>query len=100
MKQSTNRILTTHAGGLARPRDLLARMDAKLKGEPYDDDVYPNRVRGAVAEMVCKQVEYGGGDCGFSSQATFTPEVHATVVWAKFEAEGARLATQKLWGRN
>jgi 5-methyltetrahydropteroyltriglutamate--homocysteine methyltransferase len=50
--------------------------------------------------MVCKQVEYGGGDCGFSSQATFTPEVHATVVWAKFEAEGARLATQKLWGRN
>jgi 5-methyltetrahydropteroyltriglutamate--homocysteine methyltransferase len=44
----------------------------------------------------------GGGDCGFSSQATFTPEVHPTVVWAKFRAlaEGARLATKKLWPRN
>ena len=35
-------------------------------------------------------------DCGFSSQATFKPEVHPTVIWAKFGAmaEGARLATK------
>ena len=35
-----------------------------------------------------------GTDCGFSSQATYNPEVHPTVVWAKFQAmaEGARLA--------
>ena len=26
------------------------------------------------------------GDCGFSSPVTFTPEVHPTVVWAKFKA--------------
>jgi 5-methyltetrahydropteroyltriglutamate--homocysteine methyltransferase len=41
----------------------------------------------------------GGGDCGFSSQATFTPEVHPTVVWAKFKAlaEGVDIATKKLW---
>jgi 5-methyltetrahydropteroyltriglutamate--homocysteine methyltransferase len=40
-----------------------------------------------------------GADCGFSSQATYNPEVHPTVVWAKFEAmaEGASLATQQLW---
>jgi 5-methyltetrahydropteroyltriglutamate--homocysteine methyltransferase len=38
-------------------------------------------------------------DCGFSSQATFTPEVHPRIVWAKFEAlaEGARRATTRLW---
>jgi 5-methyltetrahydropteroyltriglutamate--homocysteine methyltransferase len=41
-----------------------------------------------------------GADCGFSSQATYHPEVHPTVVWAKFQAmaEGARLATKQLWG--
>jgi len=41
-----------------------------------------------------------GSDCGFSSQANSEPEVHPTVVWAKFEAmaEGARLATRQLWG--
>ena len=38
-------------------------------------------------------------DCGFSSQATYTPEIHPTIVWAKFEAlaEGARRATARLW---
>jgi 5-methyltetrahydropteroyltriglutamate--homocysteine methyltransferase len=39
-----------------------------------------------------------GADCGFSSQATYRPEVHPTVIWAKFQAmaEGARLASQQL----
>ena len=38
-------------------------------------------------------------DCGFSSQATYTPEIHPKIVWAKFEAlaEGARRATARLW---
>ncbi len=40
-----------------------------------------------------------GSDFGFSSQATTEPEVHPTVVCAKFQAmaEGARLATKQLW---
>jgi hypothetical protein len=38
---------------------------------------------------------------GFSSQATYNTEVHPTVVWAKFQAmaDGARLASQQLWGK-
>ena len=38
-------------------------------------------------------------DCGFSSQAAYTPEIHPTIVWAKFEAlaEGAGRATARLW---
>ena len=59
MKHSTNRILITHCGSLARPKDLLDLMDAKLKGQPYNNDVYVKRVRGAVAEVVRKQVECG-----------------------------------------
>ncbi len=57
--QSTNRILTTHCGSLARPSDLLDLMKAKIHGEPYDHEVYVRRVRSAVAEIVRKQVETG-----------------------------------------
>ena len=59
MKRSTDRILTTHAGSLARPKDLLEIMDAKLHGKPYDRDAYVKRVRSAVADVVRKQVECG-----------------------------------------
>jgi 5-methyltetrahydropteroyltriglutamate--homocysteine methyltransferase len=39
-----------------------------------------------------------GADCGFSSQATYKPEVHPTVMWAKFRAmrEGADAASARL----
>jgi 5-methyltetrahydropteroyltriglutamate--homocysteine methyltransferase len=37
--------------------------------------------------------------CGFSSQATYRPEVDPRVMWAKFDAlrEGAALASRQLW---
>jgi 5-methyltetrahydropteroyltriglutamate--homocysteine methyltransferase len=39
-----------------------------------------------------------GADCGFSSQATYKPEVHPTVMWAKFQAmrKGADIAARQL----
>ena len=51
------------------------------------------------AERVGRENVIAGADCGFSSQATYSPEVHPTVIWAKFQAmaEGARLATRQLW---
>jgi 5-methyltetrahydropteroyltriglutamate--homocysteine methyltransferase len=51
------------------------------------------------AAIVGRENVIAGADCGFSSQATYTPEVHPTVIWAKFQAmaEGARLATKRLW---
>ena len=59
MKRSTDRILVTHAGSLARPKELLEMMDAKLCGSPYDHKAYATRIRGAVADMVRQQVECG-----------------------------------------
>jgi 5-methyltetrahydropteroyltriglutamate--homocysteine methyltransferase len=59
MKQSANRILATHVGSLARPKDLLEMMDARLLGKAYDHDRYAKRVRSAVAEVVRKQIECG-----------------------------------------
>src|SRR5262249_36810017 len=59
MKRSTQRILTTHVGSLPRPTDLLAMIQAKERGEPFDADAFAGRVKGAVAEVVRKQAECG-----------------------------------------
>jgi 5-methyltetrahydropteroyltriglutamate--homocysteine methyltransferase len=51
------------------------------------------------AKLVGRDHVIAGTDCGFSSQATYHPEVHPKVIWAKFRAMavGARLATEQLW---
>lgn len=59
MKRSTDRILTTHCGSLARPHELLDRMKAKLNGEAYDQAAYAGRITNAVAEIVRQQAENG-----------------------------------------
>jgi 5-methyltetrahydropteroyltriglutamate--homocysteine methyltransferase len=59
MKHSTDRILTTHAGSLPRPADLLAMSEAKQDGRPGDGKAYEARLAEAVAEIVRKQAELG-----------------------------------------
>jgi len=51
------------------------------------------------AERVGRENVVASADCGFSSQATYHPEIHPKIIWAKFEAlaEGARRATARLW---
>jgi 5-methyltetrahydropteroyltriglutamate--homocysteine methyltransferase len=51
------------------------------------------------AHLVGRESVIAGADCGFSSQATYNPEVHPKIMWAKFDAmvEGARLASKVLW---
>jgi 5-methyltetrahydropteroyltriglutamate--homocysteine methyltransferase len=51
------------------------------------------------AGIVGRENVIAGADCGFSSRASFRPEVHPTVVWEKFRAlaAGARLASRRLW---
>jgi 5-methyltetrahydropteroyltriglutamate--homocysteine methyltransferase len=71
----------THASNIVEHPELIAERIARF------------------ARLVGRERVIAGSDCGFSSQATYRPEVHPTVVWAKFEAmaEGARLATKALW---
>ena len=54
------------------------------------------------AGLVGRENVIAGADCGFSSRASYAPEVHPTVVWPKFRAlaEGAALATKQLWNGN
>ena len=53
------------------------------------------------ANLVGRENVIAGADCGFSSQALYTTEVHPTVIWEKFKAmrEGAEIATRKLWAK-
>jgi hypothetical protein len=55
--------------------------------------------RAPRAALVGRENVVASADCGFSSQATYTPEIHPRIVWAKFEAlaEGARRATARPW---
>ena len=59
MKQSTDRILTTHVGSLARPHELLDTMKEKENGRPYDADLYARQITEAVGKRVHQQVEAG-----------------------------------------
>src|SRR4051794_33258102 len=59
MLRSTHRILTTHVGSLPRPADLLAMVQAKLRGDAVDDGAFKARVSSAVGEIVRQQVEAG-----------------------------------------
>jgi len=51
------------------------------------------------AKLVGRENVIAGADCGFSTGARNTYEIHPSVVWAKFESlvEGARMASKQLW---
>src|SRR5262245_61938819 len=59
MQLSTKRILTTHAGSLPRPADLLDMTLAPLQGRAADEAARQARLPGAVKEIVKKQIELG-----------------------------------------
>jgi 5-methyltetrahydropteroyltriglutamate--homocysteine methyltransferase len=59
MKHSTDRILTTHVGSLARPPHVLELLWAKERGETYDLHQFETSVRGAVGDIVRRQVDLG-----------------------------------------
>jgi 5-methyltetrahydropteroyltriglutamate--homocysteine methyltransferase len=59
MKRSTERILTTFVGSLARPTDLIETLKTKESGQSYDRHAFAVRVRSAVAEAVRRQAEAG-----------------------------------------
>jgi 5-methyltetrahydropteroyltriglutamate--homocysteine methyltransferase len=59
MKRSTDRILTTHAGSLSRPADLIELNRARTQGEKVDSAKYAQCLSSAVADVVRKQNELG-----------------------------------------
>jgi 5-methyltetrahydropteroyltriglutamate--homocysteine methyltransferase len=53
-----------------------------------------------LAQIVGRENVMAGTDCGFA-QSPFARRVHPTIMWAKLRAlvDGARIATEALWGR-
>jgi 5-methyltetrahydropteroyltriglutamate--homocysteine methyltransferase len=79
MKRSTDRILVTHAGSLARPKDLMDMLIARNEGKPFDASTLARRTREAVAEVVQTQLASGAdivndGELGKSNFSRYTRE--------------------------
>lgn len=76
MKQSTDRILTTHVGSLPRPQDVTDGVFAIERDEPIDVVTHEANVRRAVDDVVARQVASGvdvvsDGEMGKISYATY-----------------------------
>jgi 5-methyltetrahydropteroyltriglutamate--homocysteine methyltransferase len=74
-----NRILTTHAGSLTRPPELLSFLVAMESGEGYDPEAHGEVLRAAVADTVRRQVEIGidfvdDGEMGKATWITYLYE--------------------------
>lgn len=59
MRHSSNRILTTHVGSLARPANVLDLLWAKERREAYDTGVFETAVCDAVTGIVKRQRDLG-----------------------------------------
>jgi len=97
MKRSTDRILTTHCGSLARPKDLLDLMKAKVNAVPYDETTYAERTRSAVAEIVRKQAENGIDIVTDGEQGKPGFFAYVRERLAGFEPKGAERGARKEW---
>lgn len=79
MKRSTDRILTTHVGSLARPQRQLELLFAKERGEAYDAGEFSTSTQQAVNDIVAQQATCGidvvcDGEQGKSSFLTYIAE--------------------------
>jgi 5-methyltetrahydropteroyltriglutamate--homocysteine methyltransferase len=79
MRPSTERILTTHAGSLPKPAELLSMVYAGEHHEAVDVDSLSANARPAVAETVRKQLDAGvdivnDGEVAKPSYATYVKD--------------------------
>ncbi len=76
MQHNSDRILTTHAGSLPRPKSLIAMHTAKYAGQPVADAELAQAVEAASRDIIAKQVEAGidiinNGELGRESFFTY-----------------------------
>jgi 5-methyltetrahydropteroyltriglutamate--homocysteine methyltransferase len=76
MQYSTNRILTTHAGSLPRPRSLISLHRAKFDGTAVSESTLAQAIEEATRHIINKQCEVGidvgnNGEMGRESFFTY-----------------------------
>lgn len=93
MQTSAKRVLTTHVGSLPRPDALIALLQRKDAGEPYDERALEAEVANAVADVVRKQAALGIDvvDDGEESKISFI--AYANDRLAGFEPSGEVLGS-------
>jgi 5-methyltetrahydropteroyltriglutamate--homocysteine methyltransferase len=90
MRQSTDRILTSHVGSLPRPDDLLEVNRTKLTGAGFDAAVYAQRLKSAVSGICRRQSELGidivnDGEFGKASIGAIDYGPWFSYVWARLD---------------
>jgi 5-methyltetrahydropteroyltriglutamate--homocysteine methyltransferase len=88
--RSTDRILTTHAGSLPRPPDLLEMIWDKSAGRPVDDTRIAERVAESVRDVVKHQRDEG---VDIVSDGEVSKSGFSTYVYERYTGFGAPLET-------
>jgi 5-methyltetrahydropteroyltriglutamate--homocysteine methyltransferase len=78
MKTSRDRILTTHAGSIGRPQNLIDLLRLKESGESVDDSLFNATAETAIREVVDRQLESGLDVVNDGEQAR--PNFHSYVL--------------------
>ena len=91
-----DRILTTHAGSLIRPQELLGFLGAMERGETIDEAAYADTLSGAVKDVVRRQAEVGidvvdDGEMGKSSWITYLYERTSNIEPRMVDTHGGRV---------
>ncbi|HET9222503.1 MAG TPA: cobalamin-independent methionine synthase II family protein [Roseiflexaceae bacterium] len=79
MHHSTDRILTTHAGSLPRPRSLIALHTARYSGMPIEEAQLEQAAETAMRAAIAKQLEAGidiGNNGEMARESFFTYVQH------------------------
>jgi len=93
MNRSTDRILTTHVGSLARPEDVLDLMRSRALDEDYDEKAYDGAIRRAVATCVRNQAASGLDSVSDGEQGKIGHAVYIGERLEGFEPHGDQRAS-------
>jgi len=102
MKRSTDRILTTHAGRLDGPQDLMQMTREIMAGRSIEPEVLRPRLRSGMIDVIRKQAEAGidiisDGELskfGFGSMAYYARRLSGLGTRALKQGEAAFMALQ------
>jgi 5-methyltetrahydropteroyltriglutamate--homocysteine methyltransferase len=100
MKASRHRILTSHAGSLPRPDDLIEANRAREAEGVGDDAGFPARLRAAVADVVRHQTDLGisiPGDGEFGKSMGHRVNYRAWWSYSFQRLDGLELGTTGLY---
>jgi len=91
-----NRILTTHAGSLIRPPEVLSFLGKIASGQPYDEAAYEDCLRRSVSDIVREQIDVGldvidDGEIGKASWITYLYERVSGIEMRPAHREGSMM---------